>query len=108
MNFFIICFLVLPVAITNYVAYGKNSEHSLPHEYRRFNIFDRYKHISFQTENHNFNSSNILEQFAENLKALERAKKDREDQEKKNKIYRDYLASRDLSSFSNDFHTSRY
>jgi hypothetical protein len=108
MNFFFICFLALPLAITNYVAYGKNSQYSLPKEYRRFNIFDKYKYILFQGESHDFNSSKILELFAANLKAQERAKAERDEQERKNKIYRDHLASRDLSSFSKDFHTWRY
>ncbi len=100
MNFVsFICALVLPLVITQYSAQGKNSQHSLPKEYRRFNIFDKFNYILFQKE-----------EFAENLKTRELIKKKLEEKEKKKKekIYRDYLASRDMSSFSKDFHILRY
>ena len=73
MNFFFICFLALPLAITNYVACGKNSQYSLRKEYRRFNIFDEYKYFLLQAENH--------KNIGKNLKA----KAERDEQEKKNK-----------------------
>ena len=101
MNFVsFICALVLSLVITQYSAHGKNSHHSLPKEYRRFNIFDKFNYILFQN----------AEQFAENLKTRELIKKELEEKEKKKKekIYRDYLASRDMSSFSKDFHILRY
>jgi hypothetical protein len=50
----------------------------------------------------------FFSQFVRLFKAKEQFKKEREEQEKKNKIYRDHLASRDRSSFSKDFHTLRY
>jgi hypothetical protein len=108
MNFFFICVLVLPLAITQNL--GKNSHRSGPPtpQYRRFNILDKFNYILLQYEHQNVNSSMFFSQFVRIFKAKEEFKKERDEQEKKNKIYRDYLASRDRSSFSRDFHTLRY
>jgi len=103
MNFSFVYFLVLPLAMAQYP--GKNSHKSPPQEqFRRFNIFDKVNILMLQK----MSNSKILEQFRNSIKTQEQAKKDREEQEKRNKIFRDYLASRDPSSFSKDFHTLRY
>ncbi len=108
MNFSLICFLVLPLIMAQYQ--NKNSQKSPPppQQNRHFNILNKFNYILLQYEHENINSSMFFSQFVRIFKAKEQFKKEREEQEKKNKIYRDHLASRDRSSFSKDFHTLRY